>query len=93
MTQSGGAVASARRTVSTSAPTGRGDEHDVGPGDGAGHVGRLRVDRAALERRGARRAASGSIPAHLCVCRRPRAASADRAADQPDADDRDLHAA
>ena len=71
-------------------PDGCRREHDPGAGHGLGQVGGLCVDCAQLER--AR--ADGRvrvIAANLGVCA-PARGQADRASDQPDAEDRDPHA-
>ena len=75
--------------VSASAPTGAATNTTSAPSHRAGDIRRLRVDRAQLESRRAH-ARIGVIPAHLGT--RPLArGQADRAADQPDPEDRDLH--
>ena len=70
---------------------GGGDEHDVGAVDGADDVGGLRVDGAELERLGAH-ALVGVVPAHVGVGAGARG-EADRAADQPHPQNRDLQEA
>ena len=85
------AAASAWETVSASAPTGVATNTTSAPSTAAAHVRRLRVDRAQLERSRAH-ALVGVIATHLGVGA-PARGQADRAADQPDAEDRDLQGA
>ena len=66
-----------------------GDEHDLGAGDGVRDVLGLLVDRAQGERAGAH-VGVGVVAAHARAGARARGES-DRAADQPDAEDRDPH--